>query len=109
MGILPPNCTIKQIFLSFDSTVQAKKTIYGARRHLKKVKITKFNKKNVVEIIIYFCLRARINLCFTNMSVQIISGLRLTWQRDIVSCPPEKICSMATADPEKNYLVLYIF
>jgi hypothetical protein len=36
----------------------------------------------------------------TNIRVQIVSGLRLVRQREIVSWLPEKICSTATADPD---------
>jgi hypothetical protein len=30
-----------------------------------------------------------------------VSGCKLTWHKDIVSWPPEKICSTATADPSE--------
>ena len=73
---------------------------YGARRHLKILRKQKMRHSNHL-----LCLQGKISLCFTNMSVWIVSGLRLVQQRDIVSCPPEKIRSTATADPKQNYLV----
>ena len=46
-------------------------------------------------------LWARQSHCFTNISIQTVSGFRLPLHSDIVSHPPEKICSTATADPVK--------
>ena len=42
---------------------------------------------------------ARHSRCLTSINVLIVSGCRLTWRNNIVSHPPEKICSIATADP----------
>jgi len=42
--------------------------------------------------------QAIINFLFTNMRIQMVSGLRLAWRREMVSQPPEKICSTATVD-----------
>ena len=53
--------------------------------------------------------RARINFLFTNMSIRIVSGLRLARRREIVSRPPENILSTATADPlTKRILIINI-
>src|ERR1700678_3117126 len=42
------------------------------------------------------------------MSFLIVSGLRLARRREIVSLPPEKMCSTATADPIKKKIDINI-
>src|SRR5882762_1506198 len=42
---------------------------------------------------------ARQRRCFTNIRVRMVSGFKLARRSDIVSLPPEKIHSTATADP----------
>ena len=49
-----------------------------------------------------FLASLRINLRFTNIRILMVSGLRLARRRKIVSRPPEKMRSTATADPEKR-------
>lgn len=43
--------------------------------------------------------RAARSCCFASMSIRIVSGLRLARRSDMVSLPPEKIPSTATAEP----------
>src|SRR5208282_5740176 len=51
--------------------------------------------------------RARISFLFTNISIRMVSGLRLARRREMVSRPPENILSTATADPvTKSVLII---
>ncbi|KAJ7354490.1 hypothetical protein DFH08DRAFT_804389 [Mycena albidolilacea] len=43
--------------------------------------------------------RANRSLTLTNIRVLMVSAFRLAWRSPIVLCPPENICSAATADP----------
>lgn len=43
--------------------------------------------------------RASFNRCLTNMRTRTVSGTKLARRNEIVSRPPEKIRSTATADP----------
>lgn len=55
-------------------------------------------------------LRASLRRCFTSISVRIVSGCRRERLREIVSLPPEKIRSTATADPWKsNQLNIFVY
>jgi hypothetical protein len=47
----------------------------------------------------WIAVRANRRYCFTNIKVQIVM---LAWHREIVSRPPVKMCSMATAGPAKG-------
>src|SRR3984957_13763145 len=46
--------------------------------------------------------RARCSCFLTSMSVRMVSAWRLERRRDIVSRPPEKILSTATAEPSEK-------
>ena len=47
----------------------------------------------------WIAMYARHRCCLTSIKILIVSGFRPTWHNNIVLLPPEKICSMATADP----------
>ena len=49
--------------------------------------------------------RESLTCCLTSISVQMVSGWRLACRSDIVSWPPEKIHSTATAEPGKHISV----
>ena len=53
-------------------------------------------------------VRASWRCCFTKIKVQIESDFRLAQHREIVSCPPEKMCSMATAETERIFRFMTI-
>ena len=42
---------------------------------------------------------ANLSLCLTSINVRMVSGFKLARRREMVSRPPEKICSTATAEP----------
>ena len=50
----------------------------------------------------YIQLHASWSFCFNNIKVQIVSGLRITWCKEIVSQPPENIRLTAKAKPKWN-------
>ena len=50
-------------------------------------------------------VHARQSRCLTSISVQMVSGLRLAQWREIVLQLPEKMCSTATAEPNRERLV----
>jgi hypothetical protein len=43
--------------------------------------------------------QARCKRFLTSIKIWMVSALRLAWQREMVSRPPEKTCSTATAEP----------
>ena len=45
--------------------------------------------------------------CLTSISVRIVSGWRLARRSDIVSRPPEKIRSTATAEPGEEHISVH--
>jgi hypothetical protein len=45
---------------------------------------------------------ARHRHCLTIIKVLIVSGFRLVQRNDIMSHPPEEMCSTATAEPTKR-------
>ena len=47
-------------------------------------------------------VRAKRRRCFTSIKVWMVSGLRLARRNEIISRPPEKIRSTATAEPDGN-------
>jgi hypothetical protein len=58
----------------------------------------------VVNIEDYFLmsLRASLKRCFTIMRVRIVPGCKLAHRKEMVSRPPEKMRSTATAEPVKH-------
>lgn len=100
------NRTVYFSFGLLNGTLRVKIRIYGHiyghyyLGYIAKCASSSRQEKMMVEY--YFFSRARINFRFTNIRILIVSGLRLARRREIVSRPPEKIRSTATADPEKN-------
>ncbi|KAJ7692541.1 hypothetical protein B0H17DRAFT_1133020 [Mycena rosella] len=67
----------------------------------KRVKPSSDNVIDVTVTISTPARRARRSHCFTIIRVRMMSGFKLARRREMVSRPPEKLCSTATAEPEK--------